>query len=1324
MQKKILAIVMTVSLVVMMVPPQAYATSIQDQITALTAQLAALQAQLGTSPAPVAGSFDTTLYFGMRSEKVRDLQNFLISKGYLGAGYNTAYFGSLTRSAVSAYQTAKGITPTAGYFGAITRAAANADLGGVTPSGSPVPVPGSDIVAMVTLPGMAVAKNSQDVTFMNLNFSSGAAGYTVSRLVINRAGVSSNSDIAAVKLYDGLTQVGSTQALNTNTSTATFSINWTVPANTVKTLTVKGNIASGATPGNSVTLGVLALSSLTTTSSILTGTFPMMSNAMTIAGVSVGYLDVDKVELVAASSVLSGSTDQPIVSWRFQATTEGFSVRKIKVTQVGSASSSDLANLKLKVDGVQIGSTVAALASDNSAIFYLTSPLTINVGQAKYVYAYADVLNGLNSGRTVIFEITQTPDVEAYGTNSGGGVTITNTPGAHTAYVRQTGNQQLIFQGALQTAIDTAYNPSAQAYVKGTTNRLMTAIRFTAGSTEGVRVTQINLTNAGTSAAATDIANVTLWDAATNTLLPVGSFSQVGTTIQIGSNTIGSLDTTLPVASNGLFDVPASTNKTILVKADVSSGADVTHTIKLNVTAAGDVKAHGLTSRYDVTNTGTVTASIHTITANGSLVVALAPTTPAAQTYAKGSTAKEFTKINFTAGSGEDVSVSGLIVKAYVTAGTGTPTVLGDLTNVKLMKADGSQYGSTYVSPVSSSSFNGTLNVPAGTTVPLTVVADVPTGTALGGTTVHINLVNADVTATGVYSGASLLVAVDVTGSATGNLMAVGTPTLAVAASAVPVATSYVTGTTAVTMTRLLLTAGNSEAVKVTTAKITFDNVNTLNSDSVASTLFNNVKLMDGTTQIGDTVQITDAGAGVADYAQFSGINNLTVPAGQTKSIDVVVDVIGGAAGPYFSGHAANADIVGSGVTSNASVTSTGGVKPGLGLTIVGTGGLTVSVDSTTPVSSLVAVGLSGKSNVEFSKVKLTATSENTKTSMIKFTLSGGAASDFTSFTLEGVTSYMSGTTVTFNFVPGSEIIVPAYGEKVLSLKANLAGVTNGVTSGDKAYLYVADVATDLTSTGVSSGLDIVETNGSPSAQTDTNFGAVVMYRTIPTVSLNSGLVAGKLMPGAKTVVAMVDVQADAAYGVSLEEISVKPYMSVSVTGGDGIHLYNPDGTLNGSILNLTDTGTIAGGVCTSVTVTAGTRFQIGQRVTFNDVTRCTGTATITNIVGNVLSTPTGFTWVANGADTLNPAGYASGYQFSLPLTTAYPVPAGTTKTFTIKADTNGLGTTGYAYRADITRDNDAAVGTTGDFVWNDSSSDANGYLVKNLPLTGVTLSY
>lgn len=1079
-----------VTLVMMMAPSVSALTAdeLAAQIAALQAQLAALNSQLNQTTPAASGSFDTNLYFGLKNAKVTALQEFLISKGHLAAGLNTSYFGSLTKAAVMAYQTAKGITPVAGYFGPLTRAAANADSGVVTPSPSPgaspspSTAPSADAVSLGSVSAAsAVAKNAQNVTFFNLNFAAGSTAYTVSKIVVSRGGVSADADIAAVKLYDGMTQVGSSQALNTTTHKATFSINWQVPANTTKVLTVKANIAptGTSTTGNSITLGVAAASDITSTSAGLAGSFPMVSNAMNVSGTAVGVLDVDvQTGLVPASTILSGAVEQEIAAWKFAASSvEGFSVKSIKVTHTGSATRTDVKNLKLKVVGAQIGSTVTELASDNTGTFDLSaSPLVLNAGQSKYVYAYADTAAGINTSRSVIFEITQATDVDAYGSNSGGGVTITKASGGSgTAFTSQTGATMTIGQGTLVTALDSAQNPATQSYVVGTTNRLMTALKFSTGSREGARLTELKLTLAGTNAAATDIANITLWD---GTAQVGGSGSVIGSTVTFGTNTIG-------WDSSGLFDIAASTNKTILVKADIPNGANTTHTVSLSVGNAAHVKADGLASQYDLpaaSVTGTATGNAHTIAAYGTLAVSLASTTPSAQTYVKGATGKEFTKINFTAGTGEDILVSAVTIKSYAATGTGTATASGDVTNVKLMKADGTQFGSTVSAPSTTESFSGSLTVTSGNTATLTVVADIPTTTALGSAGVHFDVlastVATDVTSTGVYSTAD----VTETGGATGNLMVVGTGSLTVSVASSPADQTAILNASGVTYAGFVLTAGSAEDVRVSSIKLT----RTSSGTGADADLSNLALYSDAGARLTAYKSLATATVtfSASDFLNSLGID---VTKGQQKLIYAKADVPSTATNNDKS--SLGIDIAGSvivtGLTSNtnpnATLTAGPGTSTGVNwktgtpaatdlyeVTLSSGGSLTLALNPDTPITASQAVGVqdvNGKAGVSFTKLLFTAANEAVNLKSFLVIRSAGASAadgDFTAIKLyDGTTlvasGYLSGGTVEFNLTADKYISVPKNGTKVLTLVGDLAGVgtSGGASTGDDPKLGV-----------------------------------------------------------------------------------------------------------------------------------------------------------------------------------------------------------------------------------------------------------------------------
>ena len=103
------------------------AEELQAQINALMAQIAALQSSTGGSSATVAAcTFTRSLTVGSQGEDVKCLQNALTPKYFTNAGGATGYFGSVTQSAVAAWQAANGITPAVGYFGPVSQAKYNA----------------------------------------------------------------------------------------------------------------------------------------------------------------------------------------------------------------------------------------------------------------------------------------------------------------------------------------------------------------------------------------------------------------------------------------------------------------------------------------------------------------------------------------------------------------------------------------------------------------------------------------------------------------------------------------------------------------------------------------------------------------------------------------------------------------------------------------------------------------------------------------------------------------------------------------------------------------------------------------------------------------------------------------------------------------------------------------------------------------------------------------------------------------------------------------------------------------------------------------------
>lgn len=61
------------------------------------------------------------LYYGIRGHEVKNLQRILIRSGFLGSGFNTGFFGPLTKVAVQRFQ-ARYELPQTGFFGPLSRA--------------------------------------------------------------------------------------------------------------------------------------------------------------------------------------------------------------------------------------------------------------------------------------------------------------------------------------------------------------------------------------------------------------------------------------------------------------------------------------------------------------------------------------------------------------------------------------------------------------------------------------------------------------------------------------------------------------------------------------------------------------------------------------------------------------------------------------------------------------------------------------------------------------------------------------------------------------------------------------------------------------------------------------------------------------------------------------------------------------------------------------------------------------------------------------------------------------------------------------------------
>ncbi len=129
-----------------------------NTLLALVSQLQAIIAgqQTGGTPTTPSFVFTSDLTLGSTGAQVTRLQQFLVTNGYLvmPTGVAYGYFGTLTQAALSRFQAAQSISPTAGYFGPITRARINAILAAQTPTTPPTTGTTTPTTGGITTPGV------------------------------------------------------------------------------------------------------------------------------------------------------------------------------------------------------------------------------------------------------------------------------------------------------------------------------------------------------------------------------------------------------------------------------------------------------------------------------------------------------------------------------------------------------------------------------------------------------------------------------------------------------------------------------------------------------------------------------------------------------------------------------------------------------------------------------------------------------------------------------------------------------------------------------------------------------------------------------------------------------------------------------------------------------------------------------------------------------------------------------------------------------------------------------------------------------------------
>lgn len=446
----------------------------------------------------------------------------------------------------------------------------------------------------------AVSQGVQDFVFTKINFTASTHyDHIVTAISVSRNGLSADSDISNVKLYDGATQLGSTQVLNTTTHKATFAgLSWTIPAGITKVLTIKASIATNSLPGDLVNFGIKQASDIIATVTPI-GMFPTWGCNMTIAGQNIGTFTVD-AQSTPSGTVLSGTTEQAVASFKFTSSGEGFNLHSVIFTEVGSSVDSDISNIKLMYGSTRLGSTVASLTNGKATFDLSTNPFYVEDGDSKTLTLYVDVISNITFTRNICFEITQASDITAYGVNTGGAVETSGT------FPEQGQAMTISIPSIPKVAVSMGTTPAAKSVITNTSHaHFGTMYLDTAESTEVVRITRIRVSfadqidsnndlNNGAgdgSSANTDLCNVRLFEHGSNT--------QIGATqptITDGGNSYDFVD-----FSGLALTIPKGTTKALDIRVDIA-GSSGTYYVGYEDHTTTHFSGIGLSSGIELTN--------------------------------------------------------------------------------------------------------------------------------------------------------------------------------------------------------------------------------------------------------------------------------------------------------------------------------------------------------------------------------------------------------------------------------------------------------------------------------------------------------------------------------------------------------------------------------------------------------------------------------------------------------------------------------------------------------------------------------------------------
>lgn len=878
-KRTIITTVVALAVVAMVAP----AATSADQLSDLTAMIAQLQAQLAAlqgSTTTTVGTgactgvtFTRNLTVGATGSDVKCLQSILnrtattrvAATGAGAPGFETSYFGPKTLVAVKVYQAAKGFTP-ANQVGPMTRAALNAELGTTGGTVPPVVVPtGAGLTVQLAFDNPAAGSvlsgtnsGQSQAPLAKLTFVNGDnVAAKVTTLKLRRIGVSGDSDLDAVYLFNGSVRL--TDAASISSGVMTFNDStglFTVPAMSSTTITVSADINNGLN-GGTIGVALSAAADVTSTASAVKGNFPLNGNLMSIVNsgtnLATAYFSVATTAISDASptgntssSGIDPQNDYPVWYTNLNVSINNGVVKmsRLALQEVGSISYSDIQNFRLYVDGVQAGNAVASLDANGYVTFDLASnPVSMSSG-SRQVKVLADIIGG--SSRYFTFRLKNASDVTltdsqynvtitATDNHSNDGVTDDTINSLRSCYI--SGSYSCYVNAGATTTIKTSDSPTGNV-INGATNALLGKWTLKANG-EAIKIDSLKAYAAFYNTIDTITGNCSSTSAycTSPTLRNAALYAngvQVGNTTSLSTNS-ASLST-FNLGSSLILQpgVPV----TLELKADIYDNAGIndfesTDTLRAYlVTQTGNGTGQVSATSVDVPSS-TNAANALTITAGSIELVKQG--NYANQSTVVPQTAYKLAAWNLTGSNAEAVNVNTIAVNfTVVTDAGGSAFNYADLSNVYV------KYGSNVTTTKTSVAATGTSWSVSNFTVPVNGVIPVEVYADIGSSISDAASIKAESTITGLTASSSQSVSTSVMVDGQTIAAAAGTFTGAKDTASTAVA-QIVPDNSTVAAAAFKFTALN-DSYKI--AKLTF----TIPATGVTDIA--NVVLKDGTTEL------------------------------------------------------------------------------------------------------------------------------------------------------------------------------------------------------------------------------------------------------------------------------------------------------------------------------------------------------------------------------------------------------------------------------------------------------------------------------------------